>query len=209
MRADTASLTNTRGSNEPVARRAGGCSRAGGELRLVLGATASFPSSCKQAGLGTPGIQGSAGECARAVTSPGPDSARKPTRLCASRKRVGNNWRRHACAHPKTARAWDPHVCPPCPRCLWKSKGLDVARTCPLQSREPPARRFSPVGTMVTDTLSHALHSSWGKYPDRHGMSLITARFQLAQEAIWARAPVPELMAAQLSHVAGLRGSWP
>lgn len=100
-------------------------------------------------------------------------------------------------------------MCPPWPRCSGKSKGLDVARTCPLQSREPPARRFSPVGTMVTDTLSHALHSSWGKYPDCHGMSLITARFQLAQEAIWARAPVPELMAAQLSHAAGLGGAGP
>ena len=44
---------------------------------------------------------------------------------------------------------------------------------------------------MATDALSPALHCSWGKYLVCHGVSLIRARFRLAQEAIWARAQVP------------------
>lgn len=113
------------------------------------------PPLCKQAGLGTPGTERSAGERAPAARAA---RGNRP-RLCASGKRVRNKRRRQACARLETAQL-ERHPRPLRPPCSGKSKGLELAGNCPLQSREPPVRRFCPVGALVTKTLSHCCGES-------------------------------------------------
>lgn len=69
-----------------------------------------------------------------------------------------------------------------------------------------PGERLSPVRVGVSDTLSHALHCSWGKYPGCHGTAVIGARFQLAGGAIWAGAPGPKQPPARPRHPQGSGG---